>query len=121
MTPAALSPDEVRDRARRYHLEVAYLDGVLVGCRTVRPPRGEQATATVIVRVLPAHRRRGYGGLLHARALTTARELGARTIGTVVLAAGTEGLRFARTHGYVEADRYVIPGESELWIDLRLV
>jgi hypothetical protein len=41
-------------------------------------------------------------------------------IETVVLAANVEGLRFAERHGFVECDRYVLPGESELWIDLRL-
>ena len=35
-----LSTDEITERARRYHLEVAYLDGVAVGCSTVRPPTG---------------------------------------------------------------------------------
>ncbi|MEU9183918.1 GNAT family N-acetyltransferase [Streptomyces sp. NPDC048484] len=118
--PAALSLDEVRERAGRYHLDVAYLDDVLVGCTTVRPPQDEEATATVIARVLPGHRRRGFGEQLHVRGLALARRLGARTIETVVLAANSEGLRFARAHGYVECDRYVLPGESELWIDLRL-
>ncbi|WP_328495741.1 GNAT family N-acetyltransferase [Streptomyces sp. NBC_00414] len=117
--PAALSPGEVRERAGRYHLEVAYLGDVLVGCTTVRPPEGAEATATVIARVLPAHRRRGFGEQLHVRGLALARELGARTIETVVLAANSEGLRFARAHGYVEVDRYTLPGESDLWIDLR--
>ncbi len=36
------------------------------------------------------------------------------------VAANTEGLRFAHAHGYVESDRYVLPGGSALWIDLRL-
>ncbi|GAA3377184.1 hypothetical protein GCM10020367_51870 [Streptomyces sannanensis] len=53
-----LSLDEIRERARRNHLEVAYLGDVLVGCSTVRPP-DETLTATVIARVLPAHRGRG--------------------------------------------------------------
>jgi hypothetical protein len=52
--------------------------------------------------------------------LARARELGAEVIETVVLAANVEGLRFAERHGFVECDRYVLPGESELWIDLRL-
>ncbi|MGW6009135.1 GNAT family N-acetyltransferase [Streptomyces sp. NPDC055210] len=118
--PAALSPAEVRDRAGRYRLEVAYLDDVLVGCTTVRPPEGEGATATVIARVLPGHRRRGVGGRLHERALALALELGATTVETVVLAANAAGLRFALAHGYVEFDRYTLPGGSDLWIDLRL-
>ncbi|MFE1798351.1 GNAT family N-acetyltransferase [Streptomyces sp. NPDC059517] len=118
--PAALSPAEVRDRAGRYRLEVAYLDDVLVGCTTVRPPEGEGVTATVIARVLPGHRRRGVGERLHVRALALALELGATTVETVVLAANAAGLRFALTHGYVEFDRYTLPGGNDLWIDLRL-
>ncbi|MFD6285053.1 GNAT family N-acetyltransferase [Streptomyces anthocyanicus] len=118
--PAALSLAEVRDRAGRYHLEVAYLDGVLVGCTTVRPPEGEGAAATVIARVLPGHRRRGFGERLHVRGLALARALGATTVETVVLAANAEGLRFALAHGYAEFDRYTLPGGSDLWIDLRL-
>ncbi|MFD9193337.1 GNAT family N-acetyltransferase [Streptomyces phaeochromogenes] len=122
--PAAMDLDEVRERAGRNHLEVAYLgdvlDGVLVGCTTVRPPTDDTATATVIARVLPGHRRQGLGEQLYVRALAQARELGARRIETVVLAANTEGLRFAERHGFVEFDRYTLPGESALWIDLRL-
>ncbi|MFF3711807.1 GNAT family N-acetyltransferase [Streptomyces phaeochromogenes] len=126
--PAAMDLDEVRERAGRNHLEVAYLGGVsgdgtddvLVGCTTVRPPTDDTATATVIARVLPGHRRQGLGEQLYVRALAQARELGARRIETVVLAANTEGLRFAERHGFVEFDRYTLPGESALWIDLRL-
>ncbi|MGW2290655.1 GNAT family N-acetyltransferase [Streptomyces phaeochromogenes] len=126
--PAAMDLDEVRERAGRNHLEVAYLgevsgdgiDDVLVGCTTVRPPTDDTATATVIARVLPGHRRQGLGEQLYVRALAQARELGARRIETVVLAANTEGLRFAERHGFVEFDRYTLPGESALWIDLRL-
>ncbi|MCZ4510408.1 GNAT family N-acetyltransferase [Streptomyces sp. ActVer] len=118
--PAAMDLDEVRERAGRNHLEVAYLGDVLVGCTTVRPPTDDTATATVIARVLPAHRHQGLGEQLYVRALAQARELGARRIETVVLAANTEGLRFAERHGFVEFDRYTLPGESALWIDLRL-
>ncbi|MEU5346513.1 MULTISPECIES: GNAT family N-acetyltransferase [unclassified Streptomyces] len=118
--PAAMDLAEVRERAARNHLEVAYLDDVLVGCTTVRPPTDDTATATVIARVLPAHRHQGLGEQLYVRGLAKARELGARRIETVVLAANTEGLRFAERHGFVEFDRYTLPGESALWIDLRL-
>jgi GNAT superfamily N-acetyltransferase len=118
--PAAMDLEEVRERAGRNHLEVAYLDDVLVGCTTVRPPTDDTATATVIARVLPAHRHQGLGEQLYVRALAQARELGARRIETVVLAANSEGLRFAERHGFVEFDRYTLPGESALWIDLRL-
>ncbi|MFG3047256.1 GNAT family N-acetyltransferase [Streptomyces sp. NPDC048241] len=118
---APLSLDEVRERAGRNRLEVAYLDGEPVGCTTVRPPSGDSpSTATVIARVLPAHRRQGFGEQLYRRALTRARELGADTIDTVVLASNEDGLRFAGTHGFTETDRYVLPGDTIPFIDLRL-
>jgi len=117
---APLSAGEVRERAQRNRLTVTYLGGTLVGCSTVRPPAGDWATATVIVRVLPEHRRRGFGGRMYAEALTAARELGARTVETVVLAANEEGLRFAERHGYAEIDRYVLDGDTIPFIDLRL-
>lgn len=70
--PAALSLDEVRERSGRNRLENAYLGDVLVGCSTVRPPQGEDAVATVIARVLPDFRRRGYGVALYENGLTRA-------------------------------------------------
>lgn len=117
-----LSLDDVRERARRHHLEVAYQGGVLVGCSTVRPPGDDDGTrtATVIARVLAEHRRRGIGTELHARGLFKAWELGAERIATVVLASNDSGLRFAHEHGYVETERYVLPGETAEWIDLSL-
>lgn len=115
-----LSLDEVRERARRNHLEVAYRGAELVGCSTVRPPAGDTPTATVISRVLPAHRRRGFGEQLYARGLDRARELGAEVIETVVLSSNADGLRFARRHGFVEIERYLLPGDTIPWIDLRL-
>jgi GNAT superfamily N-acetyltransferase len=118
--PAAMSLDDVRERVRRNHLEVAYLGDVLVGCTTVRPPTNDTATATVIARVLAEHRGRGFGEALYARGLEQARELGAEVIETVVLAANEDGLRFARKRGFVEIERYVLPGETAEWIDLRL-
>lgn len=117
---AALSPDEVRERSRRHRLEVAYLGADLVGCTTVRPPLDDTATATVIARVLPAHRGRGFGGQLYERGLATARELGARVIETVVLASNPEGLRFAQSHGFTEIETYLLPGDTIPFIDLRL-
>jgi GNAT superfamily N-acetyltransferase len=116
-----LSVDQIGDRARRNHLEVAYLDGVAVGCSTVRPPTGDSATATVIARVLPEHRRRGFGEQIYQRALSTARELGAQVIETAVLASNEDGLRFALRHGFVEIERYVLPGDTIPFVDLRLV
>ncbi|MFJ3673372.1 GNAT family N-acetyltransferase [Streptomyces sp. NPDC090106] len=116
----SLSLDEVRERAQRNHLEIAYLDDDLVGCSTVRPPTDETLTATVIARVLAPHRRQGFGEELYARGLNRARELGAEVIETVVLSSNEDGLRFALRHGFVETERYLLPGDTIPWIDLRL-
>ncbi|MFF7524659.1 GNAT family N-acetyltransferase [Streptomyces pseudovenezuelae] len=118
--PAAIGLDDVRERSRRNRLENAYLGDVLVGCSTVRPPQGEDAVATVIARVLPDYRRRGFGTALYEKGLDHARELGAKVIETCVLAVNGDGTRFARARGFVEVDRYVLDGESDEWIDLRL-
>lgn len=115
-----LSLDDVRDRAQRHRIEVAYLGDVLVGCTTVRPPTDERLTATVIARVLAAHRGQGFGGKLYAHALKQARKLGAEVIETVVLSSNESGLRFAIKHGFTETERYQLPGETIPWIDLRL-
>ncbi|KUJ38940.1 acetyltransferase [Streptomyces sp. NRRL F-5122] len=112
-----LSPDDVRERMARHQLEVAYLGEVLVGCSTVRPPR--DGTATVIARVLPGHRRRGFGGQLYDRGAELARRLGAEVIETIVLGTNEDGLRFAHRRGFVEVDRYVA-GVDEVWHTLRL-
>ncbi|WP_405820141.1 GNAT family N-acetyltransferase [Streptomyces sp. NBC_01390] len=122
--PAAMSLDDVRERSGRNRLEVAYLGDTLVGCSTVRPPAGDggggAAVATVIARVLPGFRRRGFGTEQYLRGLGQARELGAEVIETVVLAANEDGLSFAYRQGFVEVERYVLDGESDLWVDLRL-
>lgn len=115
-----LTLDDVRERAVRNHLELAYVDGVLVGNSTVRPPEGDTATATVIARVLAEHRGRGLGEQLYARALRRAREWGARTVETCVLSSNEDGLRFALKHGFVEIERYLLDGDTIPWIDLRL-
>ena len=115
-----LSLDEVRERAQHHHLEVAYCGDVLVGCSTVRPPAGDTATATVIARVLADHRGQGFGEELYTRGLSRARELGAEAIGTVVLSSNVDGLRFAQKHGFVEIERYLLPGDTIPWIELRL-
>ena len=115
-----LSLDDVRQRAVRNHLELAHVDGVLVGNTTVRPPEGGAATATVIARVLAGHRRRGYGGQLYERALRQAWDLGARTIETCVLESNEDGLRFALDHRFTEIERYLLDGDTIPWIDLRL-
>ncbi|MFE6285733.1 GNAT family N-acetyltransferase [Streptomyces sp. NPDC057877] len=121
--PAAMSLDEARERAGRYRLANAYLGDVLVGCSTVRPPAtaedGTANAATVIARVLPAHRGRGIGTALYEQGVAQARVLGAEVIDTVVLAANADGLRFAAAHGFAEVERYVLPGESDEWVDLR--
>ncbi|MEU3709299.1 GNAT family N-acetyltransferase [Streptomyces catenulae] len=113
-----LSLDDARERAARHRLEVAYRDGELVGCSTVRPP--VDGVATVIARVLAAHRGRGYGTELYGRGLDRARQLGARAVETVVLSSNEDGLRFALRNGFVETDRYLLPGDTTPWIDLRL-
>lgn len=114
------SADEVRERATYNVLEVAYLGETLIGCTTVRPPTSGAPMATVIARVLPGHRRRGFGTRLYERGLGQARELGAEVVDTVVLASNVEGLRFAQQRGFAEIDTYVLPGETIPWIDLRL-
>ncbi|MFE5812963.1 GNAT family N-acetyltransferase [Streptomyces sp. NPDC056479] len=117
-----LSLDDVRARSGRNRMEVAYLGDVLIGCTTVRPPtKDNRATATVIARVLPEHRRRGLGTRLYERALEQARSLDAQVIETVVLASNPDGLRFAEQHGFVELERYLLrEGDTVPWIDLRL-
>ena len=79
MPASPLWADEVGVRAGRSHLEVAYLT-VAEGCSTVRPPAREEATATVIARVLPEHRRRGFGEQIYLRGLAKAREPRAQVI-----------------------------------------
>ncbi|MHB9860911.1 GNAT family N-acetyltransferase [Streptomyces sp. YIM S03343] len=118
--PAALEVDEVRERSGRNRLENAYAGDALVGCSTVRPPRGGDGVATVIARVLPPYRRRGYGAALYAHTLAHARGLGAEVIETCVLAVNEDGLRFARRQGFVEVERYALPGGTDVWVDLRL-
>jgi GNAT superfamily N-acetyltransferase len=117
---APLSVDEIRVRAVRNHLTVTYHDDTLVGCSTVRPPDDDRAAATVIVRVLPEHRRKGFGQRMYTEALAMAYGLGARVIETVVLATNEDGLRFAARRGYVETERYVVENTTIPFVDLRL-
>ncbi|MGW0396024.1 GNAT family N-acetyltransferase [Streptomyces sp. NPDC003042] len=117
--PDALSLAEVRRRAHRYRLDVAYLGDTLVGCMTVRPPEpGNGALASVIARVLPAHRGQGFGTMLRAHGPARARALG--PAGTVVLESNQDGLRFALAHVFTETERYLLPGETVPYITLRL-
>ncbi|MFF8728013.1 GNAT family N-acetyltransferase [Streptomyces sp. NPDC015171] len=118
--PAAMSLARARERLGRNRLANAYLGEVLVGCSTVRPPAGEGGVATVIARVLPEFRRRGFGTAIYEQALARARVLGAGVIETCVLAANEDGLRFAGRHGFAEVERYVLEGERDEWVDLRL-
>ena len=115
-----LSLDDVRERAERHHILIAYLGDTAIGSTTVRPPSEDSPAVTVIARVLVEHRGYGYGTELFERAMTQARELGAEEIVTVVLTSNEDGLRFAEKHGFVEFDRYTLPGEAVPWVDLRL-
>lgn len=117
---AAMSLDEARERAGKYLLEVVHDGDVLVGCTTVRPPEGDGAAATVIVRVLPEARRRGIGAALFDRAMGQAAGYGAPAVETVVWAANTDGVRFARSRGFVEVDRYVPEPGAVAYLTLRL-
>lgn len=114
-----LSLDDIRSRRQRNRLTVAYSGDELVGCATVRPPSDETPAATVIVRVLPAHRRQGFGEQLYASELVEARSL-ADSVETVVLESNQDGLRFALKHGFVEFERYVLPGATIGYVGLRL-
>ncbi|WP_327269164.1 GNAT family N-acetyltransferase [Streptomyces sp. NBC_01218] len=117
---APLTADEVRERRTRNRLFVARAAGVLVGCSTVRPPTGDDGVATVIARVLPDHRRKGYGTELYRHGLLVAREWGAAEVETVVSGSNPEGLEFARARGFVEVETYLLPGDTVPFTDLRL-
>jgi N-acetylglutamate synthase-like GNAT family acetyltransferase len=114
--PAALSVEEVRERSTRNILEVAYDGDVLIGCSTVRPPSAETAAETVIARVLPPYRRRGFGETLYQHCLAQTQG----TLETHILASNVDGVRFAEHHGFTEVETYVLPGETEAWVLLRL-
>lgn len=113
-----LSEDDARERAVRNRLTLAYDGGTVVGNGTIRPPLPD--VATVIVRILPQHRRRGLRSGYLAVLLAEVRALGPRRVETVVLAANDGGLAFAVRHGFVETERYVLDGETEEWVDLVL-
>jgi GNAT superfamily N-acetyltransferase len=117
---APLSADEVRERAARYRLTLAYDDGRLVGNATLRPPDPAGA-GTVIVRVLPGCRRRGYGSAYLDAVVSEARALGAASIRSVVLASNIDGLVFAQRRGFVEYGRYLLEGHEIPFVDLVLV
>ncbi|MEU3405061.1 GNAT family N-acetyltransferase [Streptomyces sp. NPDC006670] len=74
--PDALTVDEVRERAGRHLLDVAYLGDLPVGCTTLRRPTPDApSVATVITRILPAHRGHGLGTALYTHALAQAHAL----------------------------------------------
>ena len=116
---APLSADDVAERATRNQLTLATTTTLLVGNATVRPPDAE-GTATVIVRILPQHRRRGLGSAYLDRVLADARALGPEHVETVVLASNEDGLAFALARGFVEVDRYLLDGDTIPFVDLRL-
>jgi len=117
---APLSVDEIRERATRNVLEVAYDGDILVGCSTVRPPSDETTAATVIARVLPAYRRQGFGETLYQHSLARGRELNGKGTETHILATNQEGVRFAKAHGFTEVETYLLPGDTIPFIELRL-
>jgi RimJ/RimL family protein N-acetyltransferase len=117
---APLSEEEVAERAGRNRLTVGYVGDELTGCATVRPPTGESRTATVIVRILEPFRRRGLGTSYLEAALADARSLEPERIETVVLESNADGLAFARRHGFVVHDRYVLDGQTVPFVDLHL-
>jgi GNAT superfamily N-acetyltransferase len=115
-----LTLDQVAIRSRHHRLELAYVDGVAAGNSTVRRPTEEEG-AMVIARVLPSHRRRGVGTALYTRGLEVARAWADdRPIETVVLASNEAGLAFALARGFVEVERYLLPGDSVPYVALTL-
>ena len=117
-----LSLAEVRERSTRNRLEVAYdvLGDVAVGNSTVRRP-SDDAGAMVIARVLPAYRRRGIGTQLYERGLGAARQWADdRPVETVVLASNEDGLAFALARGFIEVERYTLPGATIPYVALQL-
>ena len=109
-----LSRADVEERRGRNTLTLGVVDDQVVGNATIRPVVDGQAT--VIVRILPDHRRRGYGTEYLQRMLAAARELGAASVATVVLAANADGLAFALRRGFMEVERYSVDGAE--FIDL---
>jgi GNAT superfamily N-acetyltransferase len=115
-----LSFDEVRERSGRHRLELAYAGDLAVGNSTVRRPT-EDAGAMVIARVLPAYRRHGIGTQLYERGLEAARRWADdRPVETVVLASNESGLAFALAQGFVEVERYTLPGDTVPYVALVL-
>ena len=114
---APLGLDDVRERAARNALDVAYVDDELVGCSTVRPADDDEPV-TVIARILPEHRHRGYGGQLYVHCLSRAEAYGGGPLQTIVLATNEDGLAFAVGQGFVETERYVLDGDDVAYVVL---
>jgi GNAT superfamily N-acetyltransferase len=115
-----LSLDDVRERSGRHRLELAYVADEAVGSSTVRPP-ADDAGAMVIARVLPAYRRRGIGTQLFHRGIEVALTWAdGRPLETVVLASNQDGLAFALARGFVEVERYTLPGATIPYVALEL-
>ena len=119
-----LSLDAVRERSMRHRLEIAYAGTPArqsaIGNSTVRRPTDDEG-AMVIARVLPEHRRQGIGTLLYERGLAVARAWAdGRPVETVVLASNQAGLAFALARGFVEVERYVLPGDTIPYVALTL-
>jgi GNAT superfamily N-acetyltransferase len=122
--PDPLTLDQVRERSGRHRLELAYAGGPgqqsAVGNSTVRRPTDESA-AMVIARVLPAYRRQGIGTRLYERGVEVARQWADdRPVETVVLASNEDGLAFAQARGFVEVERYTLPGATIPYVALEL-
>lgn len=120
IAPDPLTLDEVRERAGRNRLELAYRGDTAVGNSTVRPPTADEG-AMVIARVLPAYRHRGIGTRLYERGLEAGRAWADdRPVETVVLASNEDGLAFALARGFVEVERYTLPGATIPYVALEL-
>jgi GNAT superfamily N-acetyltransferase len=115
-----LSLGDVRERLTRNRLTLGYHHGVAVANATLRPPTGGRRTVTVIVRVLPEHRRHGHGREYARWILAEATDLDVDHVETVVLAANDSGLRFALDLGFVETERYVLDHNGAEYVDLSM-
>jgi len=112
-----LTAEDVAERAVRNTLTVGYVDAVLVGNATVRAP--EDGVITIIVRVLPEHRRKGLGSEYLKELLCQTSTSRVGQIKTVVLAANVDGLAFAVHHGFTETTRYEVDGVAFVELTLR--